>query len=180
MNPRRNSALTLIELIIAIVLFSVIVMTFFSIDLFSRRQVLSSSRLAEVQNNASYVLDHMTKHISEAVGRADEAVQLANSSGVQVWVDDDKNGQLTSADYVIRYDNTFGFRYFPDFTNDPATWETLSDKITNFDSSGSDNYVYVTVTACWDPDGSPYACGTVDNPQVEMHTRIIMPSVTAN
>ena len=44
----------------------------------------------------------------------------------------------------------------------------------------SDNFVTIEITACWDPDGVPEACGTSTNPSVTMRTRIKMPSVSTN
>lgn len=42
------------------------------------------------------------------------------------------------------------------------------------------NYLDVQITGCWDPDGSPDACGTSNNPSVVMHAYISMPSVSTN
>ena len=72
---------------------------------------------------------------------------------------------------------------------DHITKETpLSYKIINFErypdpahpsfNPNLEGYIYVEITACGDPDGSPTPCGYPDNPQVTMRMRIAMPSVS--
>ncbi len=74
----------------------------------------------------------------------------------------------------------------------PAAWETLGTRIssiTNFaiskpnGSKLNNNYVYVEITACWNPKApanTPDSCGTLLNPQVTMHTVINFPMVSTN
>lgn len=68
MNLSLKKAVTLLELIIAITLLVIVVMGFSSIDLFSRNQVITSDKRAQVQNEVAYVLEHMTKQINKAIG----------------------------------------------------------------------------------------------------------------
>ncbi|MCM8766403.1 MAG: hypothetical protein NC920_06180, partial [Candidatus Omnitrophica bacterium] len=42
------------------------------------------------------------------------------------------------------------------------------------------SYLEVGVSSCWDPDGTPFACGTPDNPSITMNTTIPLPSVSTN
>jgi len=63
LNLRLNRAVTLMELIIAIILMSLIILSLTSIYLFSRFHVFTSDRLTKAQNEASLVLEHMTKNI---------------------------------------------------------------------------------------------------------------------
>lgn len=60
--------MTLMEVLISLVLFSMIVLGFSSIDFFSHFHVISSDRRAKIQNEASFIIDHMTKHIGLAIG----------------------------------------------------------------------------------------------------------------
>jgi hypothetical protein len=63
-----QKAVTLLEVLIAVVLFSLMVIGFSSIDFFSHFHVMSSDRRVKVQNEVSYILEHMTKEISKAIG----------------------------------------------------------------------------------------------------------------
>ncbi|MFH1441885.1 MAG: prepilin-type N-terminal cleavage/methylation domain-containing protein [Candidatus Omnitrophota bacterium] len=54
-------------------------------------------------------------------------------------------------------------------------------KPVNVQSELADNYIYVEMTACWNPTGNPDPCGTTTlNPQVTMHTVINLPMVSAH
>jgi prepilin-type N-terminal cleavage/methylation domain-containing protein len=87
MKPNLKKAVTLLELLIAIVLLSVVTIGISSIDIFSRSHVLSSQRRTTLQNEASFVLGHMTKEITRAIGntRIDPAVVLnINNSEIRI------------------------------------------------------------------------------------------------
>ena len=190
---RNQKSLTLFELLIAIALLSLMVLGFVSIDLFSRHHVLTSERRAQVQNEVSYVLEHMAKQISRAIGNANQPTVTIenpnpNATRIRVWVDGDPyatpsvspNGRRDANDIEIAYQwnsNNNRVRYWPKF---PGPNEEISNRVTNFDVSQTDNYVSVELTSCWDPDGTPFGCGTSDNPTVTMRTRIKMPSVSTN
>jgi len=63
--------MTLIELLISIVLLSLIVLGFASINVFSRYHVITSDRRAKLQNEVSYCMEHMTRNISMAFGNTE-------------------------------------------------------------------------------------------------------------
>lgn len=214
MKTRLNQSVTLIELLIAIVLLSVIVLGFFSIDTFSRFHLASSDKRAQIQNEASFVLEHMSKTISQGIGdetnpsgnpssRAVDTATIGGDTAIQVWIDYNQNGRREAepTDRRIAYrfrdasappSDRYQVWYCPECTNGPCTncspgWgtiaeNTLSKKIrTNgFTPSynAGNNYAEVDITACADPDGTPFACGTSDNPTVNMKTRINMPAVS--
>jgi len=186
--PHSQRSLTLFELLIAIALLSLMVLGFASIDLFSRHQVLTADRRAQVQNEVSFVLEHMSKQISMAIGDANQIPVNIDTPGgsnppwrrIRVWIDSNPDGIRDTDDVEIAYEwnrNNNRVRYWPDFTGPN---EEISNRVTNFDVSQTDNYVSVELTSCWDPDGTPFACGTSDNPTVTMRTRIRMPSVSTN
>ena len=60
--------MTLIELLIAIILLSVISLGFTSMSLFTNFQTITSDRRAKLQNTASLILEHMSKNIAHAIG----------------------------------------------------------------------------------------------------------------
>lgn len=105
MSLPLNKSVTLAELLITIVLLSVVVLSITSIDLFSRQHVISSDRCAQTQNELSYVLEHMGKEITKAIGNAkinrtatdgDEIIKTGDISGdtsIRFYVDANSNGQ---------------------------------------------------------------------------------------
>lgn len=197
MNLFHCKSLSLIELIIAITLMALVVLGFASIDLFSRFQVLSSGRRAKAQNEASSVLEHMTKEISKAVGSAGISGQAPISNdtigvdtAIHAYIDSDRDGR---GDRWIAYrfiSASYEIQYCPECLGNPpcdsclSPWGSadeniLSQKITYFipNYNLSDNYIDISVTACDDPVGT---CGTRDNPSVTMQTRIKMPAVSTH
>src|SRR3989338_5081842 len=113
MSPHLKKSITLLELLIAITLLSVIVLGFTSIDLFSRYHVLTADRRAKVQNEASYVLEHMAKEMVRAIGDFNNpAVSITTTpSGnplIRVWVDANRNG---IRDSVAGGDREIAYRY---------------------------------------------------------------------
>lgn len=198
----QSCGVTLVELLIATVLLVVVVLGFSSIEMFGRFHMTSSDKRTQIQNEASFVLEDMAKQISKATGyRNNPAVDTGDISGdsaIRIYIDSNQDGQ---GDRWIAYryrDNSappsdrYQVWYCPECTNGPCTncnpnWgtiaeNTLSKKIrTNgFTPSynAGNNYAEVDITACADPDGTPFACGTSDNPTVNMKTRINMPAVS--
>ena len=197
MKPRHNRSLTLLELLIAIAIFSLMLIGFSSIDIFSRYHVITSDRRAKLQNDASYVLEHMTKNITGTATRGGaigdinnypiQSTNISGNSGISVWVDTNRNGKLDldGSDKQIAYtynSANYEIRYYSDYSGSPAASEILSSKITAFTPtySSSNDYVEVELFACWYPDGSPVACGTPDNPCLSMKNRIYMPAVSTH
>ena len=207
MNSRLNKSVTLIELLIAVCIFALIVIGFSSIDTFSRYHVITSDRRAKLQNDASYVLEHMAKWIGMAIGDVNNStVDTSNIGGdaaVQVWIDYNQNGQRDAGDREIAYRFTgspaaYQIRFCPECTNGSCTncnpdWnstEILSSRISSFsptydntetDGDPIDDYVEVSLTACWDAKDNPATCGTVvDNPSIRMRNRINMPSLSTH
>ncbi len=94
MNSYPKKSLTLIELLIAIVLLSVIILAISSIDLFTRFHTISADRRVKLQNEISYALDHMAKEITLTIGNraiaAKDPVDLTPISGdaaIRVFID---------------------------------------------------------------------------------------------
>lgn len=58
----------------------------------------------------------------------------------------------------------------------------ISSKVSAFNMTYDppDNYVFVNLTACWNPNETSHPCGTAENPNATMCTRIRMPSVSTN
>ena len=64
----RSKAVTLMELLMALVVLTLIILGLLNIDMFGRYQVLSSNRRAQLQNQVSFLIDHISKQILFAEG----------------------------------------------------------------------------------------------------------------
>jgi hypothetical protein len=143
-----------------------------------------------VQNEVSFVLEHMKKEIGKAIGDANNpAVASATATMLVVWIDYNQNAKRDTypQDRQIAYEfipAQYQIRYYPDYlAPGGGIYDILSNKISSFTLSplGADiitSVMNVTITACWDPDGTPTSCGTPDNPSVTMNATIDMPSVS--
>ncbi len=189
----RKKSVTLIELIIAITLVSVIILGINSISIFSHYHLISSDRRAKLQNDLSYCLDHITKEASKAIGNeaifGSTTVVNATNGSLTVFIDANQNAQKDAEpnDYWIQYKlngNTLNYcSQCPDKACATcSSLQPLSSKITaftpdppNFAADG--NYIKVRIiTGRWDP-ANPVS---QDNPEVTMQTTINLPSVSTH
>jgi len=202
---RFARSVTLLELLIAIVLFATIAVGFYSIDLFSRNQLISSQRHAEIQNEVSFVLAHITKEVTHAIGSTVLAGQYpfnvlpigGDSDVLRVYVDlaadgvsagDGKWG--TGGDRWRAYrlrgasapaDERYQLWYYPNYIDPSSAYEVLAKHINFFGATIQYNFISVGVAGCYDPTGGIGGCGTtVQNPEVGMTGRVHMPSVSLN
>lgn len=174
-------SVTLIELLIVIVLFTLVVLSFSSIDLFSRRQVLNLERQTGLQNEASTFLMHMSKNMALAIGGiADYPVTVSAPGGSQVLVeiDIDSNGDglrdktvaylWNATPYAVEYDDNYA-----------SSSVIIAENIRSFSvlAPAGSNYVELNIVACQQPAQAP---SYYDNPCVTMATRVTMPSVSTN
>jgi len=175
--------MTLIELIIALVLLSVIILGLNSITLFSHFHVTSSDRRAKLQNEASLALEHMSKEISKAIGDVNNTPVIIEDSNRRIRIYIDANGDGQRNDYYIAYQYQgspdYHIRYYPNY---PGSSEVIARKISSFNPSYNsvNNYITIQLTACWDPQTAVLPNGSIDNPCVNMNTSIKMPSVSTN
>lgn len=110
--PFSTKSVTLIELIISVTIVSVIILSIYSIDNFSRNQVINSERRVKVQNELAYTLEHMGKYVQQAIGNVSDPGNLApaieyfppgNPSGFRVRVDFNQTPSNLNDDPWIRY-----------------------------------------------------------------------------
>ena len=197
MSPRASKSVTLLELLISIVLIGLVILGLSNIESFCRNQLLTSDRRLKVQNEASFVLDHMAKHIGKAIGDAQNYPVDFNANPGSIIIDRNNNGvrDIINPDNEERYRIAYEYNqaahtvsYCSSYdTNSnqcrslagPVIWEILASHIKNppdIDTHGDEtNYISVNITACWDPTR---ACGTINNPETTLRSRIIMPSVS--
>jgi len=143
---------------------------------------------------------------NESINGAGSVITITdnpNDDSIQIYIDasgngkreEPKNNPLATEDHWIayRYDATAGdqnqIRYCARCRNDSCNFnqcldsvEILSRKIASFTPtfSSANNYVDIQINACWDADGSPAACGGLDNPALVMKNRIYMPAVSTH
>lgn len=208
MSPRRHlKSLTLIELIIAMVLMLIIIMAFATIDTFCRVHLLVSVRRAQIQQEASFLLAHMTRNLVGTVNRGGAIgdpinppvtlTTIGGNNAITVWVDYNGNGRrdASPADRQIAYRYrpapNYEVWYYPDYTTAAGTYEVITQKkispdfgnvpaLLTYVLNPTTDTLEIQVISCWDPDGNPDACGSRNNPSIRLFTRIRMPSVSAN
>ncbi|MFA5357156.1 MAG: hypothetical protein WC301_07155 [Candidatus Omnitrophota bacterium] len=188
MRPRLKKSLTLTELLISVCILSIIAIGFTSIEIFSRYHVINADRRIKTQNDASFVLRHMTNEITRAIGSASQSpisvTTIEEDPAVIIWIDYNENGMRDSAPtdrqiaYRYRGDPDYEFRYYSDYSGSPSSYEVISKKAYGFTRSSTDNYLEVELQFCYSP--SLTGCGVHDNPIQEIKTRIYMPSVSTN
>lgn len=189
---KKDAGLSLLELLISLAIFSLIVIALFVVATFCYSNMINSNRRAVLQQECSFILDHVTKWfglsaIGSMTGAADDAVRQdgANPWWKAMW-DRDGNGVP---------DDTCGncyraYRFYP-ASNSVVYWDTTNGnfggagggenlaigRITNFNIALTPNlnFLYVTVTA----RNNPAAAASANNPEVTMETRISLPMVTA-
>jgi prepilin-type N-terminal cleavage/methylation domain-containing protein len=184
MRQNFNRGVTLIELIISMVLLGMVILGFFSIDSFSRQQLISADRKSRLQNEAVYVLGHMGKQLVMAIGDLNNPPVVVSyypsgqTSFVNATIDSDRNGIRNfpnDANVTYSYNNA---TYAVSFSS-AAVSEILARHVQSFIASYNPalnaNLVTVNIITCWDPK---VACGTFDNPAFSITSSIKMPSVS--
>ncbi|MCM8780689.1 MAG: hypothetical protein NC908_02040 [Candidatus Omnitrophica bacterium] len=194
MSNNLTQSLTLLELLITLIILSIVGLFIGNVEIMVRRDIMASDQRIRLSNDTSYILEHMKKNIGSAIGDINQPPVTIEQVGfptplwkrIRVRIDSNLNGLRDPADIEIAY-QWFGFIYIYNvrfISNFPAILlgELLSSKINSFNISynPTNNYVDVSLVACWDPDGNPYACGTSRNPSVTMQSRIYMPSVSTH
>jgi Tfp pilus assembly protein PilE len=185
---RKNRSITLVELLISVTVVGVIILSFYSIDTFSRNQVVNSDRRTKLQNELSYALDHMGKYVQQGIGNnssaANQGIQ-STASGFRVRVDfNNPQTPLALTDdawinYSLNSNNlTTSCTPIGAGTCGSFTAETFSGRIITFTPQVGDNGTTVNVYLVGRYD--PAQAASQRNPQVEMRTKLICSSCSLN
>ncbi len=186
MNLNFNRAITLIELLISICLLGMVLVGLYSIDLFSRRQFLTTDKKGQVQNEAIYMISHINKNLMMAIGDSSTAVTFPPTSGLTINATIDFNHNGASDDGTSQYcfNNTVcgnsNGSYSLYFTRPAAAYELLSSHVKSFSANKSGSLVRFNITTCWDPAEISQSCGSLDNPAFDVTSSVRMPSVSVN
>ncbi len=156
MNRPLKSAVTLIELMISVVLFSVIILGIVSFDAASRRFLRSTERRTKVVNEAMFIFDHLSKSLSIALGHiTDPGIEVAWEANVanctsgnppncriDIRVADPGNINTIIPPYTgslwrrYAYDNnSHEFSYYPNRTNTSVSQVLSGNRIIDFELS---------------------------------------------
>jgi len=192
--PNKKNGVNLIELIVCMILMSLVVLGFFSIEIFSRHHVVSSDRRSKLQVDISYSIEYISKYVQQSTGDVNNPpitlVTISSSDGFRVRVDlnDPKTpGNLSDDTWVNFYLDGYELK-----TLQGATTEVLTNKIVGaFEGSVMpefpDKGFYVSIT----DQGTavdiglvgrydPASAASADNPQIAMKTRLVSPSASAH
>jgi hypothetical protein len=153
-----------------------------------------------LQNETSYILEHMAKEIDKAIGNTSIAAltpisitTIQGDDAIRAWIDFSGNGQLdpypTDREIAYRFTGATGaisdrhqIWYYANCVGPNCNQagsigpEVIVRRISAFNRSVTDNCVVVQVSSRWDPD----VAVSTDNPEVTMRTEIKMPSVSTN
>ena len=152
---------------------------------------LATDKRSKIQNEAMYTLSHMSKHLLTAIGDVDNpALLVANSSGnttyIQATIDSNLDGVRNASDGTVTYCfnnatcNGAAQPYTVVFVPmAPGSAEILAKHVRSFQVVQNVNFLNMSITTCWNPSGTPQACGTMDNPAMNMSNIIRMPSVSS-
>jgi len=193
---------TMLELVIAMVIIGMVIFGFYSIQQFSDYQVVSANRKSQLQNEASLVLEHMAKYLSNVTSTpGSDAIVFSNSttfSALRAYADANGNGMLdTDADSWLEHNVSSAgiLRFCSNLTTTGVACQAGKDMIltkkmrgnlhTDFAFNNTTNFLDANVTLCWMPSlwnsTKLYErCGQPKNPKVQMRARIPLLSVSAN
>ena len=198
---------TLLELVITMVIFGMVIFGFYNIQVFSDYQVVSSSRKAQLQNEAALILEHMAKYLSNVTANpGSDAITFVNSSGVfsalRAYADSNANGMLdTDVDSWLEYNlSSKGVMTYCANLTSPGgascqagqsmvlSKKVISNLTRDFVFNNTTNFLDANLSLCWNPAvffnttgvPAPELCGQPKNPRVQMKARIPLLSVSAN
>ncbi|RKY29081.1 MAG: hypothetical protein DRP61_00155 [Candidatus Omnitrophota bacterium] len=172
------------ELILAIVLLGVIILSATAIDVASHYFFKSSDTKTQVLNEVSFILEHIQKNASLAHGWIDNPAVAIISNSLRIRVDDPNNSTPENFGDDLSLTYTFSNTNHQLTYNNGLTTETLSSRIVDnpdidrdgfpeplFSLSSSGTEVIVTLTARYDPS-EPVDPKT--NPEVSLQTRVFL------
>ena len=194
----KVKAITLVEMLVAVSLFSIVFISVSSLDLFVRRNYSDTDRKAKLHNEISPTIEHIVKTVSQGIGDAtltsrNPANITTNASGDPLYLfriptpgadaDPISLANTTWCAYVYkRPGNTqtsYQVWYYPDYSN-TTNYDILSNKITALNMSfvSSDiSRIQFGLTARYDPSNNVVSS---DNPEVVFSTSIQMRAVSTS
>lgn len=179
----------------SLVLMSLVLLAFFSIDIFSKNHVISADRRAKVQNEISNTIAYMGKYVQQGIGDySNPPIRRYPAAGAQTGfqVRLDLNNPKTPRDllddsWVIFYLNGNQIiRVLPGYPNEVLSGRICGAFVANvmpdYPTAGfyvriADQGMSVDVGLVGRYD--PSTAANSDNPQVAMKTRLVSSSAPA-
>lgn len=190
----KRRGINLIELIVAMVLMSLVILGFFSVELFCQYHVLSSDRRARLQNELSYSIEYMSKYVYQSIGSAgNPPITVYPVSGAQtgfrtrVDLNDPKTpGDLSDDTWVNFYLDGYQLKASQGASTEVLTSRVIANLAVAPMPGYPDSGLYVNITdqgtavdiglvGRYDPAVSSSA----DNPQIAIKTRLVSSSGSA-
>ena len=85
---KNIKGITFVELLISLIVVSIMVLSFYSLETYGHRQVMIADRRVKVQNDLAYALEHMSKYIQKANGNTNNpAIEILTGTSFKVRVD---------------------------------------------------------------------------------------------
>lgn len=194
-------AITMIELIVSMLIVTIVILSFYSLETFSHGQVINSERRAKVQNELSYALEYISKYAHQASGTKINPAFELTGTGFRVRVD---FGKPQTPSNLVNSWITYSLSgktlsvACSGSVNCPFTNEILSNRIISgfiadtimpvnpangfyvkIDPLG--NFVDVGLVGRYTPTSPNNTPATkLTNPQVEMKTKIICNNCSTN
>jgi hypothetical protein len=197
---KKAFGFTLVELVIATILMTLLSLSYFHIDYFGRFHAINSDRKARLQNNVALVMQRLSKDASRAIGdynhhAASVGQTIDGDQAIKIWVDVNGNGrrdtlaggdrvvayQFTDTGEVYYYSNCVGDVDVPNCGGGSSARELLATRII---APGSvempvplilaNANLEIYLRSRWDvaTDSSQ------ENPEVNMYIRLNMPAVS--
>lgn len=191
MEKKFSHGMTLVELVVAVAILGVVLLAIQVIGDVSRDRLMTSDRKARTQNEASFILDHMTRNLERAIGsNALPGVDISGSSMIRVRVDRNDNGipdDNTATSWLSYVYNagtnqlTYSQNCQPVGGPWPAGGTVISNKVEAFSCNfiSLNNFVNLEVTTCYNPAWTTPPCSDRANPTVTMRTRVVLPQVSS-
>lgn len=177
MNSLFNRrGLSLVELILAILLLNVVLLTGLCIELGVHRIFQTTNVEIELLNEANPILDWVTRDINRGIGIVGD-LPLSTASGANyisylIRYDSNNNNRADAADISVAYryyssgTNRYQLWHYPDSSN--SAHEVLSNKVIAFSVGAITNGVSdVTLQLRLDPS----VAASVDNPEITLTTK---------
>lgn len=197
MFTKKTSAVTLIELLIAISLLGLVILSTTSVEMFARKQMKTTDMQTQLLNEVSPAIEHIVKNISLGIGdKNDPGIKVyptGKAPYLQIRQDINKTPSDYSDDIWCEYkSNSFSLPDAPSIRYDPNINDGNSDnyqvivrKVTDFtfalvDTNNNgiatdDNLVQFSVTVRKDPTK---AIDPINNPEVTIYTQAIAGSMS--
>jgi hypothetical protein len=164
--------MTMIELILALLLLNVVILTGISME-FGARRIFSSTDLESLlMGELAPIASAISSDINRGIGTSSNLPYSTTNIGgcsntLRIRTDSNNNGEVDGTDIFVAYCRTAsnGFRYYPNAAA-TSTYTTLSDRITQFSVSASNDWMTFVLAA----RAIPGSAVNLTNPEVVINS----------